>query len=103
MSDWIPHDGGKCPVAPGTMVDVRWRDRTEHLNSRADNWEWGNYKSQDDIVAYRVVSAPVDREFRRAVFLAVLPTMVDWDWSSSEKMMQKAWKLADEAIAQEGA
>lgn len=50
-------------------------------------------------------SAPVDREFRRAVFLAVLPQV----WAHSRtvdevnRSIGEAWRLADESIAQEGA
>lgn len=72
---WIKWDGGECPVAPNTRVQVRCRNGWEdtaarggiaagYLNSPAadpmsrsvnGNW-WLNRGTEDDIVAYRIVS-----------------------------------------------
>ena len=57
---WIPWEGGKCPVAHGTVVDVRLRLGHEGCDV-ASNWRWhhATQESSDvkelDIIAYRVV------------------------------------------------
>lgn len=61
--EWLPWPGGDCPVAEGTLVDVRYRDGEEKFNvpagtpvegreANADYWENWNYRS--DIIAYRI-------------------------------------------------
>ena len=58
--DWIPWEGGDCPVAHSTTVDVRLRSQGEGCDV-ASNWCWyhetrGNpILEGDDIIAYRVV------------------------------------------------
>lgn len=63
MSEWIEWNGGECPVADGTMVDVRYRDGDQinalsaggHSIGRdasADYWLYDGYKN--DIIAYRL-------------------------------------------------
>jgi len=47
---WIPHDGGPCPVAPDTFVEVDLGDVTLDPN-RASEFEW--HKVQE----YRVISS----------------------------------------------
>ena len=57
---WIPWEGGDCPVAHSTTVDVRLRSQGEGCDV-ASNWRWlhqtrGNsILKGTDIVAYRVV------------------------------------------------
>ena len=59
-SYWIPWEGGECPVAHGTVVDVRCRDGWEG-DGLASKWRWhhATQESSDakevDIIAYRVV------------------------------------------------
>ena len=59
-SYWIPWEGGECPVAHGTVVDVRYRDGWEG-DGLASKWRWhhATQESSDvkelDIIAYRVV------------------------------------------------
>lgn len=62
--DWIPWNGGECPVAPETLVQVRVRHGKEHSALPARYWtEPGgaasNWLHEDqcgaDIIAYRVV------------------------------------------------
>ena len=71
MTDWIEWNGGECPVADGTLVDVRHRDGDEFLGQLA----WGVARPEEgntvwagaafwhrdgvdgDIVAYRLVDA----------------------------------------------
>ena len=55
---WIPWDGGKCPVSPAMLVEVKLRSGQAWLNKKAEEgsfWEWyhGPKKSPDDIIAYR--------------------------------------------------
>ena len=58
--DWIPWKGGECPVAHGTVVDVRFRDGWEG-DGLASKWRWHHATQENsdvkelDIVAYRVV------------------------------------------------
>lgn len=57
---WIPWEGGDCPVAHSTTVDVRLRLGCEGCDV-ASNWRWlhetrGNSILEGaDIIAYRVV------------------------------------------------
>ena len=57
---WIPWEGGECPVAHSTIVDVRLRNQGEG-RAVASNWRWyhetrGNSILEGaDIIAYRVV------------------------------------------------
>ena len=57
---WIPWEGGECPVAHSTIVDVRLRLGCDGC-AVASNWRWchetrGNpILKETDIVAYRVV------------------------------------------------
>ena len=57
---WIPWEGGDCPVAHSTTVDVRLRNQGEG-RAVASNWRWlhetrGNSILEGaDIIAYRVV------------------------------------------------
>jgi hypothetical protein len=70
-NDWIKWPGGDCPVAKGTLVDVKYRDGVEAMGVTAGTeWgedghtsvnnrcalEWGNFDSMFDwdIVAYRL-------------------------------------------------
>lgn len=64
---WIKWEGGECPVAEGTMLDVRYRDGTVRGNIPALVWAdfeddatepyWENDGISNDIVAYRIVEA----------------------------------------------
>ena len=58
---WIPWKGGDCPVAHGTVVDVRLRNGWEgDLLASVWRWHHATQKSSDvkelDIIAYRVVN-----------------------------------------------
>ena len=55
---WIPWDGGKCPVSPAMLVEVKLRSGQSWLNKDAEKgsfWGWyhGPKKTPDDIIAYR--------------------------------------------------
>lgn len=59
MTDWIPHDGGPCPVAPETMVELRFRTGEEHISEpRAGMWMWQHSGRPSDIIAYRIAKEP---------------------------------------------
>lgn len=108
MNNRIPHDGGACPVKPSTRVEVFRKNPGLFDGGEARFFTWTHTGGDYDIVEYRIVHpAPVDREFRRAVFLAVLPAIyaesVAKNIGGDGRVIAAAWSLADEAIAQEGA
>ena len=35
---FIPHNGGRCPVKPDTLVDLQFRDGSEWLQTHAGSW-----------------------------------------------------------------
>jgi sporulation protein YlmC with PRC-barrel domain len=55
---WIDWEGGECPVAGGTLVDVKHRDGGLHFNERAACCGaahiWWHSAHAGDIVAYRL-------------------------------------------------
>ena len=63
--DWIPWEGGECPVTVGTRVDAKFRDGEKAYNVPAGGYaedpdsrsatDWSHIESDYDIVAYRVV------------------------------------------------
>lgn len=52
---WITWGGGVCPVAPETLVDVRFRDGYNSTAQAARTWSWRQDGDGDDIIAYRIV------------------------------------------------
>lgn len=69
MNDWIPWNGGKCPVADSTPIEGRMRavfqkdgeDRHHSFRTvmpQMFNWAHGNGDADDDIIAYRVILHP---------------------------------------------
>jgi hypothetical protein len=70
VSDWIEWSGGECPVAPGTLVDVKHMDGDQSYAAFAGNlvvdgvggFDWWKHQDADCgpdgfVIAYRVVSA----------------------------------------------
>ena len=57
MNDWIEWNGGKCPVADGTIVDLKFRDGEEVRSANPDVWCWSHLSDDvsNQVVAYRVV------------------------------------------------
>lgn len=57
---WLPWEGGECPVAPETYVEVKLRNGRGSANLQARNWTWTwafkNDEHPGDIIAYRIVS-----------------------------------------------
>lgn len=57
---WIPWEGGDCPVAHSTIVDVRLRNQGEG-RAVASNWRWHHAIWENsllggaDVIFYRVV------------------------------------------------
>lgn len=54
MTEWITWNGGKCPVEPETVVEVKLRDAAGPIGEAASRY-WGWRGSPFDIVAYRVL------------------------------------------------
>lgn len=51
---WISWGGGECPVAAGTLVDVKLRNG-QHLSYRhVSDLSWDHINLQTDIIAYRL-------------------------------------------------
>jgi hypothetical protein len=66
FSEWRIWNGGECPVAPDTLVQVQCACETRSASLvkptyAADDyhWEWRNDGSGHDIIAYREVLEPV--------------------------------------------
>lgn len=55
--DWIEWKGGECPVAPDTLVVVRYRDgsKSDIGPQTALHWRWQHTGGTGDIIAYKVV------------------------------------------------
>lgn len=64
---WIEWEGGDCPVAKGSLVDVRLRMGNEYFRQRAgvhedkplgyaEDWSHARRQHPGDIVAYRIVT-----------------------------------------------
>jgi len=59
--DWIEWSGGKCPVEPKTIVQVRLRGGEHRDEDEAQYFRWWHANpdqasAQYDTIAYRVVS-----------------------------------------------
>ena len=56
---WTAWEGGECPVAGGTMVEVVFRSRISSAVGLARNWDWsrGPAPVSYDVVAYRILEA----------------------------------------------
>lgn len=54
MSDWIKWNGGECPVADGTKVEVEFPGG-DSTTSTAQDLRWRHLGLMGDIVSYRVV------------------------------------------------
>lgn len=52
---WIEWNGGRCPVFPSTIVEVKYRGNLPSLAnpSKAGEWNWEHRGNSGDIVAYR--------------------------------------------------
>lgn len=75
-NDWIEWPGGDCPVAKGTLVDVKYRDGQHAYSTTAgtgpydithvaadngkfaEEWQHSGDKCDWEIVAYRLVPPP---------------------------------------------
>lgn len=54
--DWIPHDGGPCPVEEDTAVHARFCDGTEDVG-KAKDWYWGPLEGAQ-LIAYKLATSP---------------------------------------------
>ena len=53
--EWIEWQGGECPVADDTRVEVKFRfgNSNNRLNAGEWRWDWGGH--DHDIIGYRVL------------------------------------------------
>lgn len=51
---WIDWAGGECPVAGGTLVNVKQRDNWVSECCMPDDWSWKHHGLSVDIIAYRL-------------------------------------------------
>lgn len=54
MNNWITHNGGPCPVAAATLVDIKHRDGEVYEREAAGVEDWAHTSESFDIVAYRL-------------------------------------------------
>jgi hypothetical protein len=61
--DWIPYNGGPCPVPWDARVAVRFRDATERSDLLAAQWDWSRATNAKvgDIIAYRVLDTDMPK------------------------------------------
>ena len=59
---WIKWHGGKCPVPPDTMVEIKIRFGTVLGPDRALGHRWDHHGTHGDIVEYCVVTEQADLE-----------------------------------------
>jgi len=57
LEGWTAHDGGECPVADDTHVNVMFRDGLFCWDDRATTWIWEHLPNLRDwvIIAYQEV------------------------------------------------
>lgn len=63
-NDWIIWNGGACQVSPDTIVQPQFRDQSRHDAEKnrevsARDTFWAHTGSDNDVIAYRVVSEPL--------------------------------------------
>ena len=57
---WIKWNGGKCPVPPDTLVEVKLRSGRALGPNRASTYMWNHISVPDDIVEYCAVIEQAD-------------------------------------------
>ena len=59
--NFTPHNGGECPVAEGTRIDVKYRDGQINQNIKVDNTSaiWLQDGSIYDIIGWRLAEQPM--------------------------------------------
>lgn len=71
-TEWVDWYGGLCPLATGTLVEVRYRDGSTHTgminDARRYDFEfglrqayWFHDRLPNDIIAYRIIKEPKHR------------------------------------------
>lgn len=53
--DWIAHNGGPCPVKPGTRYQAECVDGHQFHSTDTDPDLWAHWGTLSDIVKYREV------------------------------------------------
>ncbi|MHB8283634.1 MAG: hypothetical protein ACYDD1_03065 [Caulobacteraceae bacterium] len=58
-AEWVEWHGGHCPVAPQSLVHVKFRDQIDGFEERhdADGLRWDHRGSGGDILAYCLAQA----------------------------------------------
>lgn len=61
--DWLPWNGGKCPVPDDTKVEVKFRSGSLHLFDYPQDFWWGRdvYEWHCDIVAYKLYEPELEK------------------------------------------
>jgi hypothetical protein len=73
---WIEWHGGECPVAPGTLTEVKFRAGYIDCDNSPEFWRWSHINDHGDIIAYRVVKeAKSDADAREAAQKAKAATV----------------------------
>ena len=67
---WIKWHGGECPVPPGTLVEVKFRDGSCETGHSANCYSWLRVDFNDDIVEYRTATEKADLEAAEKLLLA---------------------------------
>ena len=85
--EWHGWNGGKCPVHPDSVVDVKFSDGEECKEEKAEVWDWESRLVK--IIAFRVTKPYVEpREF----------WINEYDWGLGGAFGSKAY--ADERAAE---
>lgn len=51
--DWIPWEGGECPLPDGSLHEVQWKDGVASRDDEPETWNWRC--ESDPIIAYRPI------------------------------------------------
>lgn len=61
-SDWIEFNGDECPLPPGTLHRLRFRDGDSVTDDDPDSWIWDRIGGRSEIVAYAVLAGVVPKD-----------------------------------------
>ncbi len=95
--DWLPHDGGECPVAPDTLVFIKFlAGDTRNDAVAAKDLIWSHSGEEDDIIAYRLAAPPVST----AEQTPIEPLLhAEWRVSKSGYTIRTGWNDDKKIIA----
>jgi hypothetical protein len=55
ISLWVEWTGGWCPIPAGISCEIRLRSGLCYRPQQAEQWAWGRFGNDSDIVAYRLL------------------------------------------------